>query len=106
MLTQPPVQWLPGLFLGGLKRPGRGVDHPPPDAQAEEWGRAIPLPLCVPSWCVIETTSPSYITNLTGIEMVYLLIRRTIIWLLGTQHMDLTVNIQVWLINMCVGAMY
>ena len=26
-LTQPPTQWLPGLFLG-VKRPGRGVDHP------------------------------------------------------------------------------
>ena len=27
--TQPPVQWMPGHFPG-LKRPGRGVDHPPP----------------------------------------------------------------------------
>jgi len=27
--TQPPVQWVPGLFPG-VKRPGRGVDHPPP----------------------------------------------------------------------------
>jgi hypothetical protein len=26
--TQPPVQWVPGLFRG-VKRPGRGVDHPP-----------------------------------------------------------------------------
>jgi hypothetical protein len=26
--TQPPIQWVPGLFPG-LKRPGRGVDHPP-----------------------------------------------------------------------------
>jgi hypothetical protein len=25
--TQPPVQWIPGP---GVKRPGRGVDHPPP----------------------------------------------------------------------------
>ena len=26
--TQPPVQWAPGLSTG-VKRPGRGVDHPP-----------------------------------------------------------------------------
>jgi len=26
--TQPLVQWVPGLFAG-VKRPGRGVDHPP-----------------------------------------------------------------------------
>jgi hypothetical protein len=26
--TQPPIQWVPGYFLG-VKRPGRGVDYPP-----------------------------------------------------------------------------
>ena len=26
--TQPPIQWVPGLSRG-VKRPGRGVDHPP-----------------------------------------------------------------------------
>ena len=26
--TQPPIQWVPGLFQG-VKWPGRGVDHPP-----------------------------------------------------------------------------
>jgi hypothetical protein len=25
--TQPPIQWVPGL--PGVKRPGRGIDHPP-----------------------------------------------------------------------------
>jgi hypothetical protein len=29
--TQPPVQWIPGFFLG-VKRPGRGADHPPPSS--------------------------------------------------------------------------
>ena len=29
--TQPPVQWVPGLFRG-IKRPGRGVDHPSPSS--------------------------------------------------------------------------
>ena len=28
-LTQPPIQWVPGLSPG-VNRPGRGVDHPPP----------------------------------------------------------------------------
>ena len=27
--TQPPIQWVPAL-LSGVKRPGRGVDNPPP----------------------------------------------------------------------------
>ena len=37
--TQPPVQW---VFLG-VKRSGRGADHPP-HLSAEVWkGRAIPL---------------------------------------------------------------
>ena len=27
--TQPPIQWVLGLFPG-LKWPGRGIDHPPP----------------------------------------------------------------------------
>ena len=29
--TQPPIQWVPGLSWG-VKRPGRGVDHPPPSS--------------------------------------------------------------------------
>jgi hypothetical protein len=27
--TRPPVQWVPGLFRGGIKWPGRCADHPP-----------------------------------------------------------------------------
>ena len=29
--TQPPIQWVPDLFRG-VKRPGRGADHPPPSS--------------------------------------------------------------------------
>jgi hypothetical protein len=29
--TQPPIQWVPGLSRG-VKRPGRGVDHPSPSS--------------------------------------------------------------------------
>ena len=32
--TQPPIQWVPGLSRG-VKRPGRGVDHPPSSAEVE-----------------------------------------------------------------------
>jgi hypothetical protein len=28
--TQPPIQWVPGAFSPGVKRPGREVDHSPP----------------------------------------------------------------------------
>jgi hypothetical protein len=41
--TQPPIQWVPGLS-GGVKRPGRGVGHPPP-SNAEVEGRVEPPPL-------------------------------------------------------------
>ena len=29
--TQPPIQWVPGLYRG-VKRPGHGVDRPPPSS--------------------------------------------------------------------------
>jgi hypothetical protein len=29
-LMQPPIQWVPGAFSLGLKRPGREADHLPP----------------------------------------------------------------------------
>jgi hypothetical protein len=28
--TQPPIQWVPGTPLAGVKRAGREADHPPP----------------------------------------------------------------------------
>jgi hypothetical protein len=34
LLTQPPIQWVPGALSPGVKRPGREVDHSPP-ASAE-----------------------------------------------------------------------
>ena len=51
--TQPPVQWVPGLYWG-VKRPGRGVDHPPPSS-AEVEGRVelYIYSLFGPSWPVL-----------------------------------------------------
>ena len=54
--TQPPVQWVPGLSRG-VKRPGRGVDHPPPSS-ADVEGR-VELYICSPSgpsWPVLGRT--------------------------------------------------
>jgi hypothetical protein len=30
VLTQPPIQWVPGALSVGVKRPGRETDHSPP----------------------------------------------------------------------------
>jgi hypothetical protein len=36
--TQPPIQWVPGAFSLGIKRPGREADHSPPSsAEVKEW---------------------------------------------------------------------
>jgi hypothetical protein len=35
--TQPPVQWVPGVFSPGVKaRPGRDADHSPPSSAEVE----------------------------------------------------------------------
>jgi hypothetical protein len=44
--TQPPVQWVPG-HSRGVKRPGRGVDHPPPSS--DEIKERVDLYLYSPS---------------------------------------------------------
>ena len=46
---QPPVRWLPGLSLG-VKRTGRGADHPrPPITVGRLWVELYPYNLSVPS---------------------------------------------------------
>jgi hypothetical protein len=52
--TQPPIQWVPGLFPG---RPGRGVDHPP--SSSTEVKERVELYLYSPSgpsWPVLGRT--------------------------------------------------
>jgi len=44
--TQPTVQWVRGSFPG-VKRPGRGVDHPPPSSTETE--ERVELYICSPS---------------------------------------------------------
>ena len=58
--TQPPIQWAPGLSQG-LKRPGRGADHPPPckGRGQERVGLYLYSP-SEPSWPVTGRTFTSY----------------------------------------------
>jgi hypothetical protein len=34
--TQPPIQWVPGSFSLGIKRPGREADHSPPSSAEDK----------------------------------------------------------------------
>ena len=57
--TQPPIQWVPGGSFSGVKRSGRGVDHPPLSS-AEVDGR-VALYICYrsgPSLTVIRWPLP------------------------------------------------
>jgi len=56
--TQPPIQWVPGFFPG-VKRPGRGVDHPP-QSSAEVKERAVVYLYSPsgPSWPILGLTLP------------------------------------------------
>jgi hypothetical protein len=52
--TQPPIQWVPGLFPGGVKRPGRGFDHPPTSTvRVKERVELYLYSLSGPSWPVL-----------------------------------------------------
>jgi hypothetical protein len=51
--TQPPIQWVRGLFPE-VKRPGRGVDHPPPSrAEVKERVELYLYSLSGNSWPVL-----------------------------------------------------
>jgi hypothetical protein len=59
-LTHPPLKWVPGHFPG-VKRPGRGVNHPPhmaPRLKIEKCCNSNPPPL--PSWQVFMSTLPFF----------------------------------------------
>jgi hypothetical protein len=49
--TQPPIQWVPGDLLPGVKRLGHKADHSPPtSAEVKKRGSIQPLPH-MSSWC-------------------------------------------------------
>jgi hypothetical protein len=52
----PPIQWVPGDFFPGLKRPGREADHSPP-ASAEvkkTWIYTSAPPYVFMAWCIVS----------------------------------------------------
>jgi hypothetical protein len=43
--TQPPIQWEPGAFSLGVKRPGREPDQSPPSNAGNAWSYTSILPV-------------------------------------------------------------
>ena len=59
--TQPPIQWVPGLFPGGKERPGRGIVHThthPSNAKVKERFELFFYSPSGPSWPVIGWSLP------------------------------------------------
>jgi len=51
--TQPPIEWVPGLFPG-VEWLGRGIDHPPPSrAEVKERVELYLFSASGPSWPVL-----------------------------------------------------
>jgi hypothetical protein len=60
---QPPVKWVPGLFHK-VKRPGRGVDHPPQSSAVWRKSKAIPL---LPLWAFIACSRVNFTFGIRNI---------------------------------------
>ena len=58
---QPPVQWVPGLSPG-VKRPGRGADHPPHLSPRIRKSRATPL---LPFWAFVACSRVTFTFTFT-----------------------------------------
>jgi hypothetical protein len=44
-LTQPPIEWVPGVIFLGIKRVGREGDHSPSSAEIKNGGAIPSLPI-------------------------------------------------------------
>jgi hypothetical protein len=49
-LTQPPMQWVPGAVLPGVKQQGHEADHSPPSSAKVKNRGAVPSLLHTSSW--------------------------------------------------------
>jgi hypothetical protein len=54
--TQPPIQWVPGVFSLGVKRLGREADHsPPPSAEVKNaWSYTSTSQYVFMVWCLVR----------------------------------------------------
>jgi len=54
--TQPLIQWVPGAFFSGVKRPGRGVYNSPPLSAKVKyaWSCISTLPHIFMMWCLVK----------------------------------------------------
>jgi hypothetical protein len=64
-LTQPPVEWVPGLFPG-LKFSGRGVDHPPPFST--EVIERVELYIYPPPWAFVVCSRVNFTFTLLTVH--------------------------------------
>jgi hypothetical protein len=63
--TQPTIQWVPGAFSVGVKRPGRETDHSPPSRSRSRMRGAIP-PLhqyVFMAWCLVKHTEEEIMSS-------------------------------------------
>jgi hypothetical protein len=54
--TKPPIQWVPGAFSLGVKRPGREIDHLPPsnDEVKNAWIYTSTPQYAFMAWCWVK----------------------------------------------------
>jgi hypothetical protein len=57
--TQPPIQWVPGAFCPGIRRPGREADHSPPASTKDKkmWIYTSTPPYVFKAKCLIRLGS-------------------------------------------------
>jgi hypothetical protein len=55
-LTQPPIQWIPGAFVLGVRRPGHEADHsPPPSVEVRNaWSYTSTPPYVFMTWYLVK----------------------------------------------------
>jgi hypothetical protein len=55
---QPPIQWVPGAFYLGVKRPGRESDHSPPSSAEVKnaWSYISTPQYAFVAWCLVKIT--------------------------------------------------
>jgi hypothetical protein len=72
--TQPPIQWEPGLFPWGVKRPGREADHSPPSSAKVKnvWSYTSIPPLLFMEWCLVNHRDKFVFTFFTFTHVFYM----------------------------------